>query len=191
MLKIPNRSGGHIWPVLKMGQLCIQNSKFLQFSPVCPVPSTVHTCPQTMCNCISGRCIVQTWLLQLAYATNRSLCNQHWQTADISPKYGTGYTRRSYINPVLASLHLLPVRQQIIYKFASITYKALSTKSQLYLQSIIQDYIPSRTVRSATRNLICAHRTKTATGARALVRLPLGSSTIYMTLYDLATVLPQ
>jgi len=31
----------------------------------------------------------------------------------------------------------------------------------------IQDYILGRAVRSATRNLICERRTKTATGARA------------------------
>jgi len=34
-------------------------------------------------------------------------------------------------------------------------------------KSILEDYITGRTVRSATRNLICERRTKTATGARA------------------------
>jgi len=41
------------------------------------------------------------------------------------------------------------------------------TKSPPYLQSILQDYIPGRAVRSATRKLICERHTKTATGARA------------------------
>jgi len=31
----------------------------------------------------------------------------------------------------------------------------------------LQDYIPGRAVHSASRNLICERRTKTATGARA------------------------
>jgi len=44
----------------------------------------------------------------------------------------------------------------------------MSTKSPPYLQSILQDYIPGRAVRSAAHNLICKRRTtKTASGARA------------------------
>jgi len=52
-------------------------------------------------------------------------------------------------------------------KVSSITYKASSSKSPQYLQSILQDYILGRAIRSAARNLICEHRTKTVTGARA------------------------
>jgi len=76
-------------------------------------------------------------------------------------------TLLSRITPVLASLHLLPVRHQIIYKVSSITYKARSAKSPPYHQSILQDYISGRAVRSASRNLICERPTKTAKGARA------------------------
>jgi len=36
------------------------------------------------------------------------------------------------------------------------------------LQSILQDYILGGAVCSATRNLICERRTKTATGVRAI-----------------------
>jgi len=82
-------------------------------------------------------------------------------------RVATGSPRRSHITPVLASLHWLPGRQRIIYKVASIIYKARSTKSPPYLQSILQDYILGRSVRSDSRNLICERRTKTATGARA------------------------
>jgi len=46
-------------------------------------------------------------------------------------------------------------------------YKARFTKSTPYLQSIVQDYIPGRAVRSAARSLICERHTKTATSARA------------------------
>jgi len=61
----------------------------------------------------------------------------------------------------------------VIYIVYSIyhTNKARSTKSPPYLQSILQDYIPGRAVRSASRNLICE------------------SGTIYLTLYYLATQL--
>jgi len=49
----------------------------------------------------------------------------------------------------------------------AITCKALSTKSLPYLQSILQDYITGIAVRFVSCNLICEHRTKTATGAGA------------------------
>jgi len=39
----------------------------------------------------------------------------------------------------------------------------------LFVLSILQDYIPGRAVRSASGNLFCERRTKTATGARAVV----------------------
>jgi len=52
-------------------------------------------------------------------------------------------------------------------KLHQLPTQARSIKSPTYLQSILQDYIPGRAVRSASRNLICEHRTKTATGARA------------------------
>jgi len=44
---------------------------------------------------------------------------------------------------------------------------------------------------SAARNLICQRRTKTVTGARAFGVVAPNFGTTYLTLYDLATLLPQ
>jgi len=57
-------------------------------------------------------------------------------------------------------------------------YQALSRNCiRLHLIAALQDYILGRAVRSAARNQIYERRTKTATGARALVWLPVKSGT--------------
>jgi len=73
-------------------------------------------------------------------------------------------------------------------KFHQLQYKARSIKCRA---SYIQAYIPGRAVRSATCNLICERRTQTATGARAFGVVAQKSGTTYLTLYNLATLLPH
>ena len=46
------------------------------------------------------------------------------------------------------SLHWLPIRQRIDYKIATITHKVRQTNTPVYIASLINDYIPSRTLRS-------------------------------------------
>jgi hypothetical protein len=52
------------------------------------------------------------------------------------------------------SLHWLPVRQRIDYKLAVVTFKARSTGVPAYLASLVEDYVPSRTLRSADQFLL-------------------------------------
>jgi len=47
-------------------------------------------------------------------------------------------------------LHWLPVRQRIVFKLAAVTYKAQQSGLPAYLQCEIQDYHPSRTLRSTS-----------------------------------------
>ena len=44
------------------------------------------------------------------------------------------------------SLHWLPIRQNIDYKIATITYRVRQTYIPVYMASLISDYIPSRTL---------------------------------------------
>ena len=55
------------------------------------------------------------------------------------------------------SLHWLPVKQRIDYKLAVVTYKAQSTGAPSYLASLVDNYAPTRTLRS-TDQFYCARQ---------------------------------
>ena len=63
-------------------------------------------------------------------------------------------------------LHLLPVRQQIVLKLATVAYKARLSGLPAYLQCEIQDYHSSRTLRS-TSALLLQQPATTSFAARA------------------------
>ena len=62
-----------------------------------------------------------------------------------------------HITPVLQKLHWLPVRYCIMYKSLILTYKCIHGFAPLYLQELIQEYKPTRNLRSSCKlNLISA-----------------------------------
>ena len=62
-----------------------------------------------------------------------------------------------HITPVLQKLHWLPVRYRIMYKILILTYKCIHGLAPLYLQELIQEYKPTRNLRSSSKlNLISA-----------------------------------
>ena len=67
----------------------------------------------------------------------------------------TGTRSTDHITPILKNLHWLPVEARINFKILLIAYKILNGQSTSYLESILQEYHPSRTLRSSTRLLLC------------------------------------
>jgi len=66
----------------------------------------------------------------------------------------SGTKKRDHIRPVLKELHWLPVAQRIEYKVALITHKVLSTDQPVYLRNLINEYKPSRPLRSEGQRLL-------------------------------------
>ena len=65
----------------------------------------------------------------------------------------TGSRRSDHITPILKDLHWLPVEERINFKILLITYKILHGQSPKYLESLIEEYSPSRTLmRSSKRS---------------------------------------
>jgi len=57
--------------------------------------------------------------------------------------------------PLLQSLHWLPVQQRLVYKAALITYKVITTSTPSYLNDLLAVHIPAGpTLRSSTRPLL-------------------------------------
>ena len=80
--------------------------------------------------------------------------------------------RRSHITPVLAKLHWLPVRERILFKLLLLTFKAYHRLAPNYLNDLIQHYIPSRSLRSKSQDLLTLRKYRLKTfGGRAFAIL--------------------
>jgi len=63
-------------------------------------------------------------------------------------------SRLTPAEPLLRSLHLLPVRQRINYKLANLCYLAVSRHQPVYLAHLIHPYSQSRLLRSSAQSLL-------------------------------------
>ena len=54
----------------------------------------------------------------------------------------------------LLNLHWLPIRYRIVFKILLTTYKALNNLAPSYIRVLLTPYIPSRQLRSSSKNLL-------------------------------------
>ena len=74
---------------------------------------------------------------------------------------------RDHIKPVLMNLHWLPVEQRIQYKLLIQVYNALNGLAPEYIADLLQEYVPTRAMRSAGAHLLLEPKTATRWVARA------------------------
>ncbi|KAL9978237.1 hypothetical protein ACROYT_G015732 [Oculina patagonica] len=76
--------------------------------------------------------------------------------------------RTDHISPILQQLHWLPVSERISFKILLFTYKAMNGYAPSYIVDLLDQYVPSRCLRSASQNLLKFPRSATSTyGDRA------------------------
>jgi len=73
----------------------------------------------------------------------------------------------SSVTELRRSLHWLPVRQRVDYKLAVITYKTRQTNIPTYMASLINNYVPTRTLRSSDQHLLTQPRVKLILATKA------------------------
>src|SRR5271156_2418470 len=66
---------------------------------------------------------------------------------------------RANAAPLLMKLHWLPIEQQITYKIATLTFKALQTKTPSYLHNVLTPYASTRSLHSSQSNLLTVPHT--------------------------------
>jgi hypothetical protein len=76
-----------------------------------------------------------------------------------SAKLIVGAKKRDHVTSILVSLHWLPVEQRIIFKVLLLTYKSLSGQGPTYLKNLLDPYVPTRNLRSASSNMLCVPQT--------------------------------
>ncbi len=65
--------------------------------------------------------------------------------------------KRTHVTPLFINLHWLPIAARIKFKALMFAYKTTSGSAPLYLNSVLQTYVPSRSLRSASERCIIVH----------------------------------
>ena len=68
--------------------------------------------------------------------------------------------KRNHIQSSLKRLHWLPIRQRVDFKVALLTYSIRYSGEPQHLNSLLMDYKPTRSLRSAEEHLLVVSRTK-------------------------------
>ncbi len=108
------------------------------------------TCFTTPC---SSSCSVQAGLLQCSLGRSSS---QFYQTFTINPecssKINFNEPKLMHITPLLIKLHWLPIAAHIKFKALMFAYKSTTGYAPVYLNSLLQTYMLSRSLRSASEH---------------------------------------
>ena len=67
----------------------------------------------------------------------------------------------SHVTPILKDLHWLPIKSRIEFKILLLTFKSLHGHSPKYISELLVPYVPTRSLRSASQNLLVAKRGRT------------------------------
>jgi hypothetical protein len=70
-----------------------------------------------------------------------------------------GLKKYEHITPGLLSLHWLPVEYRILFKVLLLTFKCLNGQGPTYLKDLLVPYVPTRSLRSSSDNLLCTPKT--------------------------------
>ena len=72
-----------------------------------------------------------------------------------------------HITPTLINLHWLPIKSRIKYKILLLVYKSIHGEGPSYLASLLEEYHPPRSLRSAAQSLLSEPRVHKKYGDRA------------------------
>ena len=71
------------------------------------------------------------------------------------------------VSPTLETLHWLPVRKRIQFKIATLTFKVLTNDQPSYLRDLVRLHIPTRSLRSGSKQLLVIPDIRSANGRRS------------------------
>ena len=73
--------------------------------------------------------------------------------------------KRAHVTPLLTKLHWLPVAARVKFKSLTLAYRTTTGSAPFYLNSLLQTYVPSRNLRSASERRLVVPRQR---GTRSL-----------------------
>ena len=104
----------------------------------------------------------------LLFGISGELCKRLQLIQNSAARLVTGTAKHDHITRDLIKLHWLPIKQRIVYKIIVIAYKALHGMAPSYISDMLTEYTPRRSLRSASKSLLCEHKSNCVTfGGRA------------------------
>jgi hypothetical protein len=96
----------------------------------------------------------------LLYGIPERLVRKLQRVQNTAARIITKCGKQDSITQILISLHWLPMAQRIKFKMLLITYHALNGLAPLYLTSLLQQYTPTRSLRSAEQHQLFVPKTR-------------------------------
>ena len=101
----------------------------------------------------------------------------------------TKTSKYDHITPILEQLHWLPVKQRIQYKILLLTWKIVHKMAPVYMEELLNLYIPQRSLRSSCQGLFNVPKTRVQYGDRAFsVAAPVLWNALPLTLKSIDSV---
>ena len=85
---------------------------------------------------------------------NKYQINQIQKLQNFAAKVCLSKSLYEHVTPCLIELHWLPISFRINYKIAVLTFKCLHGLAPTYLSELIEEYHPTRTLRSSSQKLL-------------------------------------
>ena len=90
----------------------------------------------------------------LAYGLPKYLLQKLQYVQNAAARLITGTRKHDHITPILMDLHWLPVNERIQFKILLLTFKSLNGLTPVYIDEMIQRYVPNRKLRSSSAFLL-------------------------------------
>ena len=104
----------------------------------------------------------------LLYGIPTTLMSKLQRVQNMAARIVARIKKFDHITPVLHALHWLPVKYRVEYKIGLIVFKCLHGLAPFYLSDLLQPYAPSRSLRSASHELLHVPKSRLVTfGDRA------------------------
>ena len=90
----------------------------------------------------------------LTYDLPKYLLQKLQYVQNAAARHITGIQKHDHITPILMDLHWLPVNERIQFKTLLLTFKSLNGLAPVYIDEMIQCYVPNRKLRSSSAFLL-------------------------------------
>ena len=119
---------------------------------------TINACKTLVNSLVTSRLDYANVLL--CGVNNKVLCKLQ-RIQNTAARLITKTKKHEHITPVLNSLHWLPVPYRVQYKVLLYAYKIRHELAPVYMNELINEYHPPRSLRSDSANLLTIPRTRT------------------------------
>ena len=119
---------------------------------------TINACKTLVNSLVTSRLDYANVLL---CGVNNKVVGKLQRIQNTAARLITQTNKHDHITPVLSSLHWLPVPYRLQYMVLVYTFKIMHELAPVYMDNLISEYYPTRSLRSGTAKFLTIPRTRT------------------------------